>query len=130
QGKVEAHAAYEAAYYTAQAHYIDPENTDAWPDVVEAGANEIERIQQSGEQTDDDTIHGTWPGRGDEPAEYLEEVRAEVQKRADDRQRAERDKEEAERQKAASAAAALRATQTQRAWTGQQVIKLCGYGGK
>jgi hypothetical protein len=127
-GTPEAVAAYDAAYYMGDAYYLKPE-TQVWTDAVQAAATKIEN--DHGGNIDEETIHGTWIGMEETgPEEYLKAVGAEVQRRKEQSERAAKDKQEAERQKTAAEEAARRQRQSKREWTGQQVIKACGYGGK
>jgi hypothetical protein len=124
----EARAAHDAAYDTMQASYLEL-GSDAFERAVAKAADTIE---SSGQAADAEAIGATWPGRNpdDVPVEYQKAVGDEVRQRADLKHRAESDKKEAERQQAAADAKAIRDRQTRRVWTGKQVIRTCGYGGK
>ena len=124
----DARAAHDAAYDTWQANYLEP-GTDAWDRAV---SNAADTIEASGQPAEAGAIGDTWPGRNpdDVPAQYTKVVGDEVLRRADDKRRAAADKKEADRQKAEADAKAIRDRQTRRDWTGKQVVRTCGYGGK
>ena len=124
----EAEAAHDAAYNTWEANYLVP-GSDAWERAVSKAANTIEG---SGEPADAGAIGATWPGRNPDeiPKEYTKAVGDEVLRRAEAKRRAAADEKEAKRQKDEADAKAIRDRQTRRDWTGRQVVRTCGYGGK